>query len=245
MLKPRLLSALVLLAAVVGCTSIESDKLETSEMRASITVSVAADGDSVDVAAVVGNGALSFVDFDGDDVLGASSGETSIDLVENNAVGVFAYRGTLEGVGPGEIVKVSLTRGEGKTSAPDSTVTVPVPVTITSPPAATSFSRAEAIIIELGGAVDDDADTLGVQWSGSCVDTGSFDVPIAQRSITIAADTIKPLPQPEDADAEPVATSCELQVTVNRRTNGSLDKAWGSGNIVGEASAARKFTTTP
>lgn len=244
MLKLRVVSAFALFVAVVGCNSVESGDVETAEMTASIAVTAAADGTGADVFASLANAALTFVDLDGEDKLTAAADDVTVDLAESNLLGVFAYRAGLDDVVAGDEVTVSLVRAEGKDSALSNVVVVPTPLTIESPAAAASFSRAnDDIVIDLGGPDDVDADALEVRWSGDCIDTGSLEVPVTQKSITIARGTIEQLPQPEaGSDGTAVADECALTVTVARRITGTIDGAW-RGSITGVATDDRIFTT--
>lgn len=246
MLKLRVFSAFALLAAVVGCRSVESGDLETSDINAGISVTADADGEGVSISVSLADGALAFVDLDGDDKLSATSGDATVELAEGNLLGVFAYQGTLDAVVAGDEVTISLARAEGKAAAPDNVVVVPAALTIEAPAASTSFSRADDdIVLTLAGEDDANADTIEVKWEGSCIDTGSLEVAATAKSATISKGTIELLPDDDDADTEPLPTECALKVTVTRIVDGTLDTAWSGGAIRGRASTSRDFATKP
>ena len=241
------LISLALLGAVVGCNDIDSADIETSGINASITVRAKADGSSTAVSATLTAGALTFVDLDGEDQLVATSGEASTVLAEGDLLGVVGYNGSLSGVGaPGDEVKVSLERSSDKTPAPDSVVTIPEPIAIAAPEAGTAFSRADDdIVVDLTSEESDDDATL--KWSGACIKDGSLAVPSGQASITINKGTIEKREQVDanDPDSEPVADTCSFTIEIERRVEGSLDPAWGSGGIRAVASDTRDLTTNP
>ena len=230
--RQRPAAILLALAAVVsGCSTIESGDVETSGMTASIEVKAKADGSATDVFASISSGTLTTVDLDGDDQLVASSVDVSVDLEENNLLGVVTYAGSLTGISaPGTEVNVAFNRSADKTPAPLSTVALPVPLDISAPAAGTSFSRA-----------DDDIEV------GDCIDTGSLDVPAGQATVTINKGTIEKRAQADanDPDSEPVPDTCTITVTAQRRVEGTLDPAWGGGQIVAVSSATRDLGTAP
>jgi hypothetical protein len=246
--RQRPAAMLLALAAVVsGCSTIESGDVETSGMTASIEVKAKADGSATDVFASISSGTLTTVDLDGDDQLVASSGDVRVDLEENNLLGVVTYAGSLTGISaPGTDVNVAFNRSADKTPAPTSTVALPVPLDISAPAAGTSFSRAnDDIEVVLESDASDDAVT--VRWAGDCIDTGSLEVPAGQATVTINKDTIEKRAQADAnaPDSEPVPDTCTITVTAQRRVEGTLDPAWGGGQIVAVSSATRDLSTAP
>ena len=241
------LTSLALLSAVVGCNDIDSADIETSGINASITVRAKADGSSTNVSASLTAGALTFVDLDGEDQLVASAGEASVVLAEADLLGVVGYSGTLDGVGaPDEEVTVALERSEDKEPAPNSLVRIPEPIAIAAPAAGTAFSRADDdIVVDLTS--EESADDARLLWRGDCVKNGSLDVPAGQSSITINKATIEKREQVDenDPDSEPVPDTCTLTIEIERLVAGTLDPAWGSGNIRAIASDSRDLTTNP
>jgi hypothetical protein len=247
-MKKLPVAALFLLAAAVtGCSSIESGDLETSGINAAIEVRPRADGSATDVTASLTAGALTYVDLDGDDKLVASSGEVSADLEESNLLGAVNYAAVLNGIhSPGDIVTVAFLRGEGKVSAPSSTVRLPEQVTMTAPEASASFSRADDdITVTLESNASDDP--VRVNWSGDCVQGGGLDVPAGQTAVTILKGTILKREQvdPNDPDSRPVPDNCTMTLTAVRRVTGILDPAWGGGGIASVTSSSRDVTSKP
>jgi hypothetical protein len=239
--------ALALGAVVVApaCSSIQSEDIDTDAITAEITVHPRRDGSACDVSATLQAGTLTFVDLTGGDVLVARSGDNEVRLDRNAVLGAVAYEGTLQGVGAaGDEVTVALQR-TAFPSAPSSTVTLPAQVSITQPEAATSFSRAESdIVVTL--AEDGSTDPVKLSWSGDCVQGGNIDIAGGQTSVTIPRGTLqKAEPSPSDADAEPVADSCTLRLTVVRSVQGILDEAFEDGRISAFTDDSLELTTTP
>ncbi len=246
MLKLRVVSSLLLLIAVVGCRSVESGDVETSDMNVGISVNADSDGKGASISVGLSDAALAFIDLDGDDKLTAKSGNATVDLAEGNLLGVFAYTGALGDVVAGDEVTVGLVRSEGKAAAPASVVVVPAPLTIEAPAVSASFSRADDdIVVSLGGADDDNADSIEIKWEGDCIDTGSLEVAATQKSATIAKGSIKQLPDDDDAATAPLPTDCAMKLTATRIVDGTLDAAFKGGAIHGRASVSRDLATTP
>ncbi len=244
-MKKTSVCVLALVAAVAGCSSIESGDLETSGMTAIISATVRDDSSATDVVASLGAGALTSVDLDGEDILSASADDVSVELEESNLLGVFTYNGVLEGIAePGTEVTVSLARSADKTPAPSSTVRLPVAVFLTSPAAGTAFSREnDDIVVEINsGASDDD---MRLNWSGDCVKNDGVDVPAGQVSVTINRGTIIKRAQVDenDPDSQPVPDTCTMTLTIERVVEGVLDPAWGGGSITSVSQDSRDVTS--
>ncbi len=237
----RVAAVFALLVATLGCSTIDSEDLETSGMTAAMEVRRGSDGSDVTVSLAAGT--LNFVSLNNADGLTATAAGETVALTEGNLLNLVAYRGRLAAHDTGDEVTITLTRAD-KTSAPTSTVTLPATVEITSPAASAAFSRADDDIVVAITSEDSD-DDLTLQWNGDCIKTGSIDVPADQASVTINKGTIEQKPQNDDSDpaSAPVPDSCGMTITVERRVTGSLDGAYEGGSIAGVTSSSRDLTT--
>jgi hypothetical protein len=244
----RVLAFSALLAAVAGCTVVESGDVETGAMRASIQANPARDGTRTNIAASLSLGVATFVDLDGEDRFVASAGELNTELSESNVAGVVTYAGSLATATPGTEITVSLLRSADKTPAPSSTVRLPVPVAIATPAASASFSRAnDDLVVTITSAAS--TDPVRLSWSGPCVEDGEVEVPAGQDEVTIAANTILERPAAasngEEDAAPPAPQTCALQLKVSRSIEGTLDPAYGGGSISSTSSDSRDVTSAP
>jgi hypothetical protein len=235
--------ALILFAAIplVACTSLDSDDIETSGIHAFIRLS-STEGSTdtfVSVTMHAGNNPTQFINLVGDDKLTASAGEETIDLDESNLLGAYSYNGNLSTQEPGTEVTVALERVE-KASAPSSKVALTEKLALTAPAASSTFSRADDDIdVQWNSAASPDAVT--VSWSGSCVQDGSRDVAADATQVLIEKGSIQKKPDPEQGD--PVPDTCDVTLKISRSRTGTLDPAWGGGEITHTYSDSLTFTS--
>jgi hypothetical protein len=237
----RVASLATLVAATVGCSTIDSEDIETSGINAAMEVARTAEGSNVSVS--LSAGTLNFVSLNNGDVLKASALGQTVELGENNVLNAISYFGRLDANAQGDEVTVAFERTD-KTSAPASTVKLPATVEITAPAAGAAFSRdTDDIVVEITG--EESTDGLRLSWSGDCVDADGLDVPADQTSVTINAGTIKKRAQVDenDPDSEPVADSCTVAVRVERRVTGTLDGEFKGGGISAVTSSSRDITS--
>jgi hypothetical protein len=243
MLRPFL--GLSLLAATVGCTSIDSSDLETSGMIASIEVVRLQGGDGTDVHVSLTAGSLNFVDLDPGDELKASFGDEVVTLQQGEFLDLIAYNGHLSAKDEGDVVTVALERAD-KTPAPSSTATLPALIDFSAPAASTAFSRANDDIVVTVNGEDSDVGAR-LTWSGDCVESDGLDIPAGQTSITINKGTIQKRADVDenDPDSQPVPDTCTLNLRVRRESAGALDPAYKSGSIVAVTQSSRDLTSDP
>jgi len=235
----RIAFAVSLLAATIGCSTIDSEDIETSGINASMEVLRTADGSNVSVSLAAGT--LNFVSLNNGDVLKASALEQTVELSENNVLNAISYFARVDANAKGDEVTVAFERAD-KASAPSSTVTLPASVEITAPAASSVFSRAnDNIVVEVTG--EESTDDLTLSWSGECVDSDSLEVPAAQTSVTINAGTIKQKTQGSEEGAAPISDSCTISVRVERRVLGTLDGEFKGGTISAVTSSSRDITS--
>lgn len=237
-------SAIASLAAV-GCSTIDSEDIETSGINASMEVLRSVDGSNVSVSLAAGT--LNFVSLNNGDVLKASANEQVVELGENNVLNAISYFGRLDANTTGDEITVSFERAD-KTPAPSSTVTLPAAVEITAPAASSVFSRAnDPIVVDFTS--EESADGVRLAWSGDCVEADGIDIPAGQLTATINAGTIQQREQggeedpAEGAEAPANLESCTMQLKIERRVTGSLDAAFKGGGISAVAVSSRDVTS--
>lgn len=224
-------SAAFAIPALVACTNIDSDDLDTDAMQPTINVrsTEGADGSSVSVVLHVGDSPTTFVELQGDDTLTAAAGEQTLTLDGHELLGVVEYTGNLGTKTAGDVVTVAFTRTEeGKASAPDSNVALTEALALTAPAGGASASRAADLEIAWTSAASEDQVRVG--WSGGCIEEGSRDVTAGATSLTLEAGSIVKREQGENEE-EPVPDECDVNLTVSRSRSGTIDAAFGGGSI--------------
>src|SRR3990172_6227243 len=100
--------------ALVACTNIDSDDLDTDAMQPTINVrsTEGAAGSSVSVVLHVGDSPTTFVELQGDDTLTATAAEQTVTLEGHELLGVVEYNGNLDTDTAGDVVTVAFTRTE-------------------------------------------------------------------------------------------------------------------------------------
>lgn len=231
--------------ALVACTNIDSDDLDTDAMEPTIQVrsTEGADGSSVTVVLHVGDSPTTFVELQGDDTLTASAGEQTVTLEGSELLGVVQYNGDLDTKTPGDVVTIAFTRTEeGKASAPDSNVALTEGLALTAPAGGATSSRAADLQIAWDSAASEDQVRVG--WSGGCVVDGSRDVTAGQSTLTLEAGSIEKREQGENEE-EPVPDNCDVTLTVSRSRSGTIDPAFGGGSITHTYTDSVTFASQP
>lgn len=231
--------------ALVACTNIDSDDLDTDAMQPTIQVrsTDGADGSSVSVVLHVGDSPTTFVELQGDDSLTASAGEETVTLEGSELLGVVQYTGNLDTKTAGAVVTIAFTRTEeGKASAPDSNVTLTEGLALTAPAGGATASRAADLAIAWDSAASDDQVRVG--WSGSCVVEGSRDVTAGQNTLTLEGGSIAKREQGENEE-DPVPDDCDVTLTVSRSRSGDIDPAFGGGSISHTFTDSVTFASEP
>lgn len=242
----RFFASLVIAApALVACTNIDSDDLDTDAMQPTINVrsTDGADGSSVSVVLHVGDSPTTFVELQGDDVLTATAGEQTVTLDGSELIGLVQYDGDLDTKTPGDVITVAFTRTEeGKESAPDSNVALTEGLALTAPAGGATSSRAANLDIAWTSAASEDQVRVG--WSGGCVVDGSRDVTAGANSVTLEAGSIAKREQGENEE-EPVPDNCDVTLTLSRSRSGAIDPAFGGGSIAHTFTDSVTFASQP
>ena len=222
-----------LAAALAGCGSSDSSDIRTGGVRATIVAEAKGNG-RTEVTAVftVGSGGAFPTQLDlgpGDSATVTSQGVRLAMKKNRDPLGGIRYEATFDFDAEGTLFTVALERASD-TSAPNTSVRLPSPFTISAPSA--------------GDRVTSDG-TLTVLWSPSgfapkmdlkfttqCnstfttavvfrqgADTGAYSVPV--RSVTARAE-----------DGSPPGATCDMEIELTRMQTGQLDPAYGEGGSV-------------
>jgi hypothetical protein len=216
-------------------------------MTAHLTVSVPEDGSAAAVSGSLRVGTLTFVELGDGENLTASGGGQTATLKRGRFGGSTGYRGQLDGVTkPGTEIVFALQRGGEDDSAPRSTVTLPEPVRLTAPAAATRYSRRSA---DIGVRFTDRSEAPAVlTWAGECIQAGSLELEPGRTEATISRGSIKPAGRSSTGTTTSPAASpdtCQIALTLTRRSDGTLDPAFKDGSIQAESQSTRQITSTP
>lgn len=238
---PRLLpfvAGFAAAAAVLGCTDLQSSKLQTSGMTASLSVTANGAGSTTASAELnVDTNLTDFVELTPGDTLSATTGSQTEAMSESKLLGIVDYTASFTGADKeGTAYTIALKRAEPNKSAPSSTCTIPAPFDITAPTASASASRAADLVVTYGPSGLKDPVTYSLR--GDCIDsTTGGTVDSDSGMVTIAKNTIK---QPMNATA-----NCQVTLTITRSRAGTLDSAYGGGSIQGRQVREVTFTSTP
>jgi hypothetical protein len=180
-------------------------------------------------------GTLTFEELGEGESVTASGGGKDVTLKHHRSAGVTDYGGQLDGVvGAGIEITFNLTRGKDDDSAPRSTVKLPERVRLTAPLAGTTYSRRATIPVRFDSRP---SDQLSIQ-------TGSLELEPGRTSAGIPAGSIRPPTETPTPGVKP-ATTCPVDVTLTRRTEGTLDEAFKGGHITAETQSVRRITSAP
>jgi hypothetical protein len=226
--------------AFTGCTDLQSADLKTAGMSAHMYVTDYGSGQTVASAQLnVDTNLTDFVTLSSGDTLVATVASQSQTMGETDVANDVSYSATFPTDEPsGTACTVALNR-TSDVSAPNSTCTLPAPLTITAPAAGASYSRASGAINVTYGA-GGSTDAANYSLSGSCVD-GPSNVPLTgdPGTFVISAGTVT-------ASAGAQGQTCQVTLTVSLTRTGTLDPAFGSGGqIQCVQSRTATFTSTP
>ena len=238
-------SCALVVPALVACTNIDSDDLDTDAMQPTIHLrsTDGADGSSISVVLHVGDSPTTFVELQGDDTLTATANEQTVTLEGSELLGVVQYDGELDTKTAGDVVTVAFTRTEeGKESAPDSNVELTEGLALTAPAGGATSSRAADLQLAWDSAASDDQ--VRVSWSGGCVVDGSRDVTAGASALTLESGSIAKREQGENEE-EPVPDNCDVTLTVSRSRDGTIDPAFGGGSISHTYTDSVTFASQP
>jgi hypothetical protein len=235
------IAALAVLLVLAGCSTVQSKDIRTSGMTATLVVTLPEGTDAADVSASFRVGTLTFVELGDGESVKASGGGKDVDLEHHRSAGVTEYSGRLDGVvEPGTEITFNLKRGSGDDAAPQSTVKLPERVQLTSPLAGTTYSRRSAVPVRFESEPSQLPAVL--TWAGQCIQTGSLQLEPGRTSVSIPTGSIKPL---ATTPTPGTTTTCPVDITLTRRTEGTLDKAYKDGSITAESQSVRRISSTP
>jgi hypothetical protein len=241
--------ALSSLAAIacVACTSLDSADLRTNGMQPDMAVrsNDQSAGSKIDVQIHVGDSIVDFVNLGGADILTLQvDGGAATELNELNLLGVTTYSADVGTKEPGTEVKVIFARGEADDPAPSSTVTLTEQLALTAPTAGAALSRADddIVVTWTSDASDDD---VRVDVTGTCIQPTTRQVQAGATTVTIERGSIQKTEDSDPDDDSEIPDSCDATLSVVRTRTGTLDPAYGGGNIRHEFTASAGMTTNP
>ncbi|WP_410793343.1 hypothetical protein [Kribbella sp. C-35] len=237
------IAALALIVVLAGCSTVESKDIRTSGITANYVVTLPETADVASVSASYRVGTLTFVELGDGESVTSSGGGKDVKLKHHRSAGVTDYDGQLDGVvDAGTEITFNLTRGKDDDSAPRSTVKLPERVQLTAPLAGTTYSRRAAIPVRFNSHPSEQQSIL--TWAGDCIQTGSLELEPGRTSVSIPAGSIRPVTGTPTPGVKP-ATTCPVDITLTRRTEGTLDKAFKDGHITAESQSVRRITSAP
>jgi hypothetical protein len=236
----RPLAVLIVTALLVtGCSTVDSADIRTSGMTADLLVKLPEDASSVDVTASFRVGTLTYVELGGGEKVSASAGGQTEKLRRGKFAGATSYTGQLDVKSPGTEITFDLQRDGDNASAPSSTVTLPEAVHYAAPANGTKLSRRAAVQVAFASGA---AQVL--TWAGQCVQSGNLEIEAGRSSATIASGLIRAT-TPASPATPGTSTTCQLTLTLTRRTTGKLDGAFKDGTVVAETQSVRQLVSAP
>jgi hypothetical protein len=238
----RIAALAVVVLTLTGCSTVESKDIRTSGMTANLLVTLPENADEADLSASLRVGTLTFVELGGGEEITAAGGGKTTKLDHHRAAGVTEYRNRLDGVTTaGTEVTFSLKRDGDNASAPTSTVVLPERVRLVAPAAGTTYSRRADLAVRIDSGASQQPSIL--TWAGECIQPGSLQLEPGRTSATIARGSIKPATT--TATPSGSAPTCQIDLTLTRRVEGTLDKAFKDGSIVAETQSVRRVVSAP
>ena len=241
-LAVKRIAALVVVLVLTGCSTVESKDIRTSGITANLVVTLPEGTDAADVSASLRVGTLTFVELGDGEQITASGGGKDVGLRHRRAAGVTDYSNRLDGVvAPGTEITVDLERGKDNDSAPRSTVRLPERVRLVAPVAGTTSSRRRDLVVRFESEPSQLPSIL--TWTGQCIQPGSLELEPGRTSATIARGSIKAAATTPTPGA--AAPACQIDLTLTRRTEGTLDKAFKDGSVTAESQSVRRINSVP
>lgn len=225
-----------------ACEQVDSEDILTSGVYADIIAEADGDGSTQVRTSLRVGGVLSntFVDLSAGESVTAVSGTDEKTLARRSLLGAISYTGTFTGDEVDKAFTVAWNRTDEFVSAPNTTITLPAPFTLTAPVAGATFSRASDDIVvtwEASGTTDE------MFWeviTSSCArEMKSNTITADPGTFTIAAGTFTNVDGHE-------AETCDTTLLLIRRREGNLDPAYGEGGwVVGRHLRTVTFSSAP
>ena len=234
-----------LVLVVAGCSTVQSKDVRTSGISATYVVTLPETTDVANVSASYRVGTLTFIELGDGESVTASGGGKSVKLKHHKSAGVTDYDGQLDGVvAAGTEITFDLERGSADDSARASTVKLPERVRLTAPQTGTTYSRRAAIPVRFESGPSDLSSL--VTWAGDCIQPGSLPLEPGRTEVSIPAGELHPVTtSPSSSPGRKPATTCDVSITLTRRTEGTLDKAFKDGSITAQTESSRQIISAP
>jgi len=226
--------SLVSLGLMVGCSSTDSNVVDTAGVFAELEVNASGDGQSEVVATLhVGSaGSTNFLKLAGGDALRAfmihatTGGETQATMDEHAFGGATWYNTTFSTQEADTGFRVEFDRGgTGKKSALSSTATLPTPFVLSSKSGATTFSRTDTTeFLAIWDPFDfTSGDILTYNITGACIESSRGGIDWATDDSLQLAKGFLISQTGRDQD------SCSINVELTLAREGTVDSAYGEG----------------
>lgn len=234
---PSLLAISVVAAYfVAGCTDIQSSDLKTAGMTAHMTVVSYGSGQTTVTASLnVDNNTTDFVALSSGDRLTATAGTMSQPLTEDDVLNDISYTTTFSSENASGTPYTIAFERVSDTSAPDNACTLPAPYMIAAPAAGATVSLASSIVVSYGGGGTNDS--VSYSLSGPCIQ-GPSNVSLGgdPGMFTIASSSVVAGNAP--------SFPCQVTLSLARTRIGTVDPAFGGGDIACTQSRMVTFTLT-
>lgn len=207
------------LFVLAGCEDVTSTDLFTSGMYAELSVVTTGDGVSLVTAILKSGGKASntYVELAGDDVLSVTLEGDTRTLAKESTGNFHQYVTTFDAAPPSTPFVIQLARSlDG--GAPESSLELPEPFTLTGPEGAVSRSASLTFTWTPSGQ----ADPMEIVASGACILSYTRAISGDPGTVTLEANVL-------EAVNKDAAESCEVRFDITRWRAGSVDAGFGQG----------------
>lgn len=233
--------AAIAVAAVTGCSSVDSEEILNENIHADLEVNGSIFGGvSVNVtfteATDEGEATLNYLELTGDDQLFGASGDEDLQMVKSDFLGLISYYTDLDTVVAGDEVSIRFERAvDDEVSG---SIVVPTGYALTAPAYDDRLSRAEDI--EVTWTEDaTEADRTVLKVTGQCIEDFEVDVSDALGSHTIEGGTLLP------ADPDAPNEACDATFSIARVNDGTVPSAFAGGEFTAQQEDSVFLTLDP
>ena len=223
----------------IACTDVKSSGINTNGMYAEISAVVQSTNQTkVDVILRVGDAnSNTFIELDAGDTIEASDGTTTEELNHSSFGSIHSYSQFFNSIDEGTAFTISLSR-ELETSAPSSIAILPAGFTLRQPELGFEISRDTDLDIQWEGS-GEDTEMMMIEVTGTCIFSITKEVPFNDNAYTV------PSTEFESIGSDETSEGCELQLVLQRKKEGTLDPAYGAGDIFGGVLQTQTIQFTP
>ena len=211
----------MLLFTMCACAEVKSSAINTDGMYANFDLYVEGSLVKASASFKVGDAiSNTYIELDPADTVSASNTTESMALTHAELFNAHVYNGVFTVTEPDAEYTFALNR-ENETSAPNSTVSLPMGIQITTPSNNSTYSLSSGSAIEIKWE-NRTEDLINVEMSGDCVNYFSTGEITDSAAFTIVGSDITP--------DEPIG-GCDATITVERLRQGNIDPAYEDGSV--------------